>query len=34
VELMETEGEGHVFYVFKPDGDKVREMIVAFVNAP
>jgi hypothetical protein len=27
-------GKGHVFYVFKPDGDKARELIVAFVNAP
>ncbi|KAK3157923.1 hypothetical protein QOZ80_2AG0130250 [Eleusine coracana subsp. coracana] len=37
VEMMETEGEGHVFYIFNPDGDKAREMvhrIVAFVNAP
>ncbi|CAL5022124.1 unnamed protein product [Urochloa decumbens] len=37
VELMETEGEGHVFYVFKPDGDKAKAMvdrIVSFVNAP
>ncbi|KAL6634359.1 hypothetical protein ACP70R_027030 [Stipagrostis hirtigluma subsp. patula] len=37
VELLETEGEGHVFYVYKPDGDKAKEMvakIVGFVNAP
>nr|CAB3446550.1 unnamed protein product [Digitaria exilis] len=37
VELLETEGEGHVFYVFKPDGDKAKAMldrIVSFVNAP
>ncbi|CAM0874819.1 unnamed protein product [Alopecurus aequalis] len=36
VELLETEGEGHVFYLFKPDCDKAKEMldrIVAFVNA-
>ncbi|XP_051216818.1 tuliposide A-converting enzyme 1, chloroplastic [Lolium perenne] len=36
VELLETEGEGHVFYLFKPDCDKTKEMIdriVAFVNA-
>ncbi|CAL4887181.1 unnamed protein product [Urochloa decumbens] len=37
VELMETAGEGHVFYLFKPDCDKAKEMldkIVAFINAP
>jgi acetyl esterase/lipase len=37
VELLETEGEGHVFFVYKPDGDKAKDMldrIVAFVNAP
>ncbi|CAN6251492.1 unnamed protein product [Urochloa humidicola] len=37
VELLETEGEGHVFYVYKPDGDKAKAMldrIVSFVNAP
>uniref|UniRef100_A0ACD5YNA4 Uncharacterized protein n=1 Tax=Avena sativa TaxID=4498 RepID=A0ACD5YNA4_AVESA len=37
VELLETEGEGHVFHLFKPDCDKAKEMfdrIVAFVNAP
>ncbi|EMS52259.1 putative carboxylesterase 13 [Triticum urartu] len=36
VELLETDGEGHVFYLFKPDCDKGKEMldrIVAFVNA-
>nr|BAJ94871.1 predicted protein [Hordeum vulgare subsp. vulgare] len=36
VELLETDGEGHVFYLFKPDCDKAKEMldrIVAFVNA-
>ena len=36
VELLETEGEGHVFHLFKPDCDKAKEMldrIVAFVNA-
>ncbi|TVU29598.1 hypothetical protein EJB05_21172, partial [Eragrostis curvula] len=36
VELLETTGEGHVFYLFKPDCDKAKEMlqkIVAFVNA-
>ncbi|KAL6634119.1 hypothetical protein ACP70R_026790 [Stipagrostis hirtigluma subsp. patula] len=37
VELLETMGEGHVFYLFKPDCDKAKEMLdkmVAFVNAP
>nr|BAK05472.1 predicted protein [Hordeum vulgare subsp. vulgare] len=37
VELVETEGEGHVFHLFKPDCDKAKEMfdrIIAFVNAP
>ncbi|CAN6238084.1 unnamed protein product [Urochloa humidicola] len=37
VELLETEGEGHVFFVAKPDGDKAKAMIdriVSFVNAP
>ncbi|CAO1942088.1 unnamed protein product [Urochloa humidicola] len=37
VELMETAGEGHVFYLFKPDCDKAKEMLhkmVAFINAP
>ncbi|OEL29819.1 Tuliposide A-converting enzyme 1, chloroplastic [Dichanthelium oligosanthes] len=37
VELLETEGEGHVFYLFKPDCDKAKEMldkIVVFINAP
>ncbi|CAM0874840.1 unnamed protein product [Alopecurus aequalis] len=36
VELLETEGEEHVFYLFKPDCDKAKEMlheIVALVNA-
>ncbi|KQJ99981.1 probable carboxylesterase 2 [Brachypodium distachyon] len=36
VELLETEGEGHVFHLFKPDCDKAKDMfhrIVAFVNA-
>jgi acetyl esterase/lipase len=36
VELLETTGEGHVFYLFKPDCDKAKEMLdrmVAFVNA-
>uniref|UniRef100_A0A0D9VHB4 Alpha/beta hydrolase fold-3 domain-containing protein n=1 Tax=Leersia perrieri TaxID=77586 RepID=A0A0D9VHB4_9ORYZ len=36
VEVLETEGEGHVFYLFDPDGDKAKEMMdrmVAFVNA-
>ncbi|GJM85315.1 hypothetical protein PR202_ga01753 [Eleusine coracana subsp. coracana] len=36
VELLETQGEGHVFYLFKPDCDKAKEMLhkmVAFVNA-
>ncbi|KAF7035522.1 hypothetical protein CFC21_046387 [Triticum aestivum] len=36
VEMLETDGEGHVFYLFKPDCDKAKEMldrIVAFVNA-
>ena len=37
VEMLETDGEGHVFYLFKPDCDKAKEMldrIVAFINAP
>ncbi|XP_066318699.1 tuliposide A-converting enzyme 2, chloroplastic-like [Miscanthus floridulus] len=37
VELLETMGEGHVFYLFKPDCDKAKEMMdkmVAFINAP
>ena len=37
VELLETMGEGHVFYLFKPDCDKAKEMLVkmvAFINAP
>ncbi|KAF8693520.1 hypothetical protein HU200_038920 [Digitaria exilis] len=37
VELLETMGEGHVFYLFKPDCDKATEMLdkmVAFINAP
>ncbi|CAN6244795.1 unnamed protein product [Urochloa humidicola] len=37
VELLETAGEGHVFYLFKPGCDKAKEMldkIVAFINAP
>ncbi|CAO2046265.1 unnamed protein product [Urochloa humidicola] len=37
VELLETKGEGHVFYLFKPGCDKAKEMldkIVAFINAP
>jgi acetyl esterase/lipase len=37
VELLETAGEGHVFYLFKPDCDKAKEMLdkmVAFINAP
>jgi acetyl esterase/lipase len=37
VELLETEGEGHVFHLMKPDCDKAKEMfdrIVAFVNSP
>ncbi|XP_040376785.1 tuliposide A-converting enzyme 1, chloroplastic-like [Oryza brachyantha] len=36
VEVLETAGEGHVFYLFNPDGDKAKEMLdrmVAFVNA-
>ncbi|KAL5212681.1 hypothetical protein ABZP36_023528 [Zizania latifolia] len=36
VELLETEGEGHVFHLFKPECDKAKEMLdrmVAFVNA-
>lgn len=36
IELLETDGEGHVFYLFKPDCEKAKEMIdriVAFVNA-
>lgn len=36
VELLDTEGEGHVFYLFTPDCDKAKEMLgrmVAFVNA-
>ncbi|KAF0932098.1 hypothetical protein E2562_008635 [Oryza meyeriana var. granulata] len=36
VEMLETAGEGHVFYLFDPDGDKAKEMLdrmVAFVNA-
>ncbi|KAG8071129.1 hypothetical protein GUJ93_ZPchr0006g41150 [Zizania palustris] len=36
VELLETEGEDHVFYLFKPECDKAKEMLdrmVAFVNA-
>ncbi|PUZ76197.1 hypothetical protein GQ55_1G270800 [Panicum hallii var. hallii] len=37
VELLETMGEGHVFYLFKPDCDKAKEMLakmVAFITAP
>ncbi|CAD6243985.1 unnamed protein product [Miscanthus lutarioriparius] len=37
VELLETMGEGHVFYLFKPDCDKAKEMLdkmVVFINAP
>ncbi|KAK1617593.1 hypothetical protein QYE76_023110 [Lolium multiflorum] len=37
VELLETDGEGHVFHLVKPDCDKAKEMfdrIVAFVTAP
>lgn len=37
VELLENMGEGHVFYLFKPDCDKAKEMMdkmVVFINAP
>nr|ACG31538.1 gibberellin receptor GID1L2 [Zea mays] len=37
VELLETMGEGHVFFLFKPDCHEAKEMMhkmVAFINAP
>ncbi|CAD6244627.1 unnamed protein product [Miscanthus lutarioriparius] len=37
VELLETEGEGHVFYISKPKSDKAKAMldrIVSSVNGP
>ncbi|XP_062224477.1 probable carboxylesterase 2 [Phragmites australis] len=36
VELLETMGEGHVFYLFNPDCEKAKEMLdkmIAFVTA-
>ncbi|XP_039069130.1 probable carboxylesterase 2 [Hibiscus syriacus] len=34
-EIMETEGEGHVFYIFNPESDKAKSLfkrLAAFLN--
>ncbi|KAF8013682.1 hypothetical protein BT93_I1518 [Corymbia citriodora subsp. variegata] len=32
VEIVETEGEGHVFHLFKPDCDKAAELVKKFAS--